>query len=111
MTRQQVGEERIYLLFITEDIRKLKQGRILEAGADAEAIQGACFWLPPHDLLILLSLQNQGPPDQGWSHPQWTGPSPINHQLRNCLPDGSYGGIFSIKIPSSLITLAYDKLA
>ena len=27
--------------------QKLKQGRILEAGADAEAMEGAAYWLVP----------------------------------------------------------------
>jgi hypothetical protein len=33
----------------------LKQGRNLEAGADAEAMEGAAYWLPLHGLFSLLS--------------------------------------------------------
>ena len=35
--------------------QELTQGRNLEAGADAEAMEGAAYWLAPHDLLSLLS--------------------------------------------------------
>ena len=33
--------------------QELKQGRHLEAGADAEAMEGAAYWIAFHDLLIL----------------------------------------------------------
>lgn len=39
--------------------QKLKQGRKLEEGADAEAMEGAACWLAPHGLLSLLSFNNQ----------------------------------------------------
>ena len=56
MTKKKAGEERVYsayiytLLFITKGRQELTQGRNLEAGADAEAMEGcfllACFpWL------------------------------------------------------------------
>ena len=35
--------------------QKLKQGRNLEAGADAEVMEDAAYWLAPHGLLSLLS--------------------------------------------------------
>jgi hypothetical protein len=51
MTKKQVGEERVYsvytstLLFITKrkSRQELTQGRNLEAGADAEAMEGCCL--------------------------------------------------------------------
>jgi hypothetical protein len=48
-------------LYITEG----KQGRKLEAGADAEATEGCCFL--PHTLWLAqpVLLENQGPPAQG----------------------------------------------
>jgi len=35
--------------------QELKQGRNLEAGADAEAMERAAYWLAPHGLFSLLS--------------------------------------------------------
>jgi hypothetical protein len=51
VTKRQVGEERVYsaytctLLFITKGSfgQELKQGRNLEAGADAEAMEECCL--------------------------------------------------------------------
>ena len=40
--------------------QELKQGRNLEAGADAEAVEGAAYWLASHGLLSLLSYRTQG---------------------------------------------------
>jgi hypothetical protein len=34
--------------------QELKQGRNLEAGPDAEAMEGAAYWFAPHGLLSLL---------------------------------------------------------
>jgi hypothetical protein len=42
-----------------EVIQELKQGRNLEAGADAEAMEGAAYWLAPHGLLILFCYRTQ----------------------------------------------------
>jgi hypothetical protein len=39
--------------------QELKHKRNLEAGADAEAMEGAAYWLVPHDLLSLLSYRLQ----------------------------------------------------
>jgi hypothetical protein len=36
-----------------------KQGRNLESGADAEAMEGAAYWLDPHLLLNLLFYRTQ----------------------------------------------------
>ena len=53
--------------------QELKQGRNLEAGAEAEAMEGATHWLAPHGLLRQLSYRTQVQ-----LHSQWAGPSPIN---------------------------------
>jgi hypothetical protein len=64
------------------------------------------YWLAPHGSLILIPNSTPGPPAQGWRHPRW-GPQ---QSLRKCslgLPIVQcYGGIFSIEVPSSQITLA-----
>jgi hypothetical protein len=39
--------------------QELKQDRNLEAEADAEAMEGAAYWLTPHDLFSLLSYRTQ----------------------------------------------------
>jgi hypothetical protein len=59
--------------------QKLTQGRNLEAGADAEAMKVCCLldcfpWLAQPAF-----LQNPEPPAQGWHHPQWAGPSLLDH--------------------------------
>lgn len=61
----------------------LKQGSILEEGPDAEATEGNCllgcsFWDAQHAL-----LWNAGPPAQERGHSPWTGPSPLDHLMRN----------------------------
>ena len=38
---------------------ELRQGRNLEAGADAEALEGAAYWLASPGLLSLLSYRTQ----------------------------------------------------
>ena len=54
--------------------QQLKQGSVLESGADAdaEAAEGCCF---------------PEPPVPGWHCPQWAGPSPINHEENAFLLD------------------------
>jgi hypothetical protein len=54
MTEEQVGEERVYsaytstFLFITKKSGwELTQGRNLEAGANAEAMESAAYWMLP----------------------------------------------------------------
>jgi hypothetical protein len=65
MTKKQPGEERVYLplrftsLFNHLSNSELKQSRNLEAGADAEAMEGAAYCLTPHGLLSLLSYRTQ----------------------------------------------------
>ena len=57
-----------------------KQGRNLDAGADAEAMEGCCLLAGFPWLAQAAFLANLGPPAQGWYHPQWAGPSsPIDH--------------------------------
>ena len=65
MNEMQVEKERAYLaytstsLFITQgrQDKNSKQGRTLEAGADAEAMEGGVYWLASHCLLSLLSYK------------------------------------------------------
>ena len=56
--------------------QELKQGRNLEAGVDAEAMEGCCLVACSSWLSQSAFLQNPGPPAQGL---QCVGPSPINH--------------------------------
>ena len=65
-TKKQVGEERVYsaytstLLFITKEVGTgTHTGQ--EAGADAEAMEGAAYWLASPGLLSLLSYRTQDP--------------------------------------------------
>ena len=67
MTKKQTGEERVYLVYISISLRvikeagtgqKLKQGRNLEAGTDAEAMEGSCLSASP-DLHSLFSCRTQ----------------------------------------------------
>jgi hypothetical protein len=60
MTRKQVMEEKVHsaytsaLLFITKGSQVgTHTGRNLEAGADAEAMEGAAYWLASPGLLSL----------------------------------------------------------
>ena len=55
--------------------QELKQGGNLEAGADAEAMEGAAYWLAPHSLLSLLSYNRTYGESQG-------------HELRDCPKQG-----------------------
>ena len=49
--------------------QELKQGRSLESGADAEAMEGAAYWLVPCDLLSLISYSTQNnQPKDGTTH-------------------------------------------
>jgi hypothetical protein len=53
-----------------------KQGRILEAGADAEAAEGAASWLTPHGLLSLLFYRTQDHKPRDDSTHSGLGPPP-----------------------------------
>lgn len=64
--------------------QKIQQGRNLEAGTDAEAMDGVLLG----GLLLMACsvcfLWNPGPPTQRWPQLQWTGPFSFNHWLRKC---------------------------
>ena len=62
--------------------QELKQGRNPEAGADAEAMEGCCLLACSFLLTQPAFLWYSGAPAQGITHPQWDGPSTINHRLR-----------------------------
>ena len=56
--------------------QELTQGRNMEAGADAEAMEGAAYWLASPGLLSLLFLielrttsPGMTPPTMGWALP------------------------------------------
>jgi hypothetical protein len=46
----------------------MQKGSIPKAGAAAEAMEGAAFWVASHGLISLLSYL--GHPAQEWPHPQ-----------------------------------------
>jgi hypothetical protein len=52
--------------------RKLTQGRNLEAGADAEAMEGAAYWM-----LSLPSYRTQDPKSRDGSTHNGLGPPPL----------------------------------
>jgi hypothetical protein len=66
MTKKQVGEERkdLFCLHLPHCCSSPKEVRTgtqagQEAGADAEAIEGAAYWLASPGLLSLLSYRTQ----------------------------------------------------
>ena len=68
------------------------QGRNLEAGADAEAMEGAAYWLAPHGLLSLLSYRTQvNQPRDGSTHSGLGLPLSIIKDIPSCLV---YSSIF-----------------
>ena len=82
MTKKQPGEERVYLplrftsLFNHLSNSELKQSRNLEAGADAEAMEGAAYWLAPHSLLSIPSYRTQDHQARGGTAHNGLSPSP-----------------------------------
>lgn len=79
----------------------------------------AAYWLVPMALLSLLFffflVSFLKPIVQGYLHSQLTGPFPSitsqEYTLQTCLPTAwFYGGIFSVEVPSSQMTLACLKL-
>lgn len=58
MIKKQAGEERVDLActsalhFVTEELEQGQDG-ILEAGAEAQTMEGAACWRAPHGLLSL----------------------------------------------------------
>ena len=60
--------------------QELKQGRNLEAGADAEAMEGAAYWLPSPGLFSLLSYRTQDyQPMDGTTHNGLDPPPYLDH--------------------------------
>jgi hypothetical protein len=58
----------------------------LEAGADAEAMEG-CYLLACFPWLVQLAfLQNSVLPAWGWYHPQWAAPTPHPQSLIKKMP-------------------------
>ena len=58
--------------YITEE----SQGRNLEAGADAEAMEEHCLLACSSWLAQPVFLYHPGPPFEGWHHPPWLGSPP-----------------------------------
>ena len=77
------GFIRVTLLYRYSTLKEIRTGtqkdRNLEAGADAEAMKGAAYWLAPRGLLSQLSYSVQNYLAQVWLYPQWAGTSHINH--------------------------------
>lgn len=82
------------------------KGRSLEAGAEAEGIEGAAYWFAP--LAGSAFSYIPGPPAQRWHCPRWPGPPYIHHQSRNC-PKACLWVVL-IEVPSSPVTPAFVKL-
>jgi hypothetical protein len=81
MTKKQVGEFSLHFHIAVHHQRKsglkLTQSRNLEAaGADAEAMEGAAYWIASSGLFSLLSYRTQ---DHQPREPQWAGPFPLGH--------------------------------
>ena len=80
--------------------------REVRVGAEAGVMEEHCFWLALHALLSLLSYTTQDYLYRVWSCIQWAGSIHTNQQPREChsVAQGqSYGGMFSIKVLSSLL--------
>lgn len=86
--------------------QELKQGRKMERGTEAEAVEG-CYFLAC-SLPQLVLVYHPGPPAIAWPRPQWAGPFHTNHHSKKM--SFLTGGIFSIDVPSSQVTLACIKL-
>ena len=85
-------------------IGTIKQGRILEAGADAEAMEWCCLLACYIWLAQPAFLKSPGPSVQEWYNPQWTGSSPITNEEIALQPD-LMEAFFSIGVPSSQMTI------
>ena len=59
MTKISLGEEKVYLIF---HLMMGSQGKNLEAGADAEAMEGRCLLACPPRLAQLFFLYHPGLP-------------------------------------------------
>lgn len=95
-----------------QSIIRKSQDSNREAGTDAGALE-ECFLLAC-SFMTFSARFLIGPSLQGRYHPQWTGTSHINHQLRICtksFPTGLiYGSIFLRENPSSQMIIACVKL-
>ena len=71
----------------------------MKAGADAEAMEDAAYWLASHGLLSLLSygIQDQQPRD-GTTH-NWAGPSSTDHYLKNALQPSLMEAFSQLRLP------------
>jgi hypothetical protein len=84
MTKSKLDRKRVYLsssLVIMEGSQnRNSNGSILEAGADAEAMEGAAYWLAPYGLAEpRTTSQAMVPSIMGWALPlYWAGPSHLN---------------------------------
>jgi hypothetical protein len=57
------------------------QGRNLQAGAEAEAMEGCCLLACSPWLAQGIFIYSPGLLAQGWHHPHWAGPFHINIQV------------------------------
>jgi hypothetical protein len=103
--QKQVVEESVYLAYTStslKDIRtseqELQQGRNLEAGADAEVMEGAASWLAVMPLHSLPSYRTEAP--QARDSPPTMGWKLFCQSLIKKMPtDQSKGGVFLIEVP------------
>ena len=80
MTKKQVGEEMVYSAYTSRSGsisgsqgRSSNRAGTFEAGADAEAMEGAANWLASQ-----ASLLSDRTPSPGVAYSQWTGTSAID---------------------------------
>jgi hypothetical protein len=101
MTKKQVREEgasfSLHFHVTVHHQRKsgqeLTQDRNLEAGADAEAMEGCCL-LACFSWLAQLAYKIQDHQSRDGTTHNGLGPPLLDHQLRKLLTAGSHGGIF-----------------
>ena len=83
-------------------------------GADAEAVEGAAYWLAPHGLFGQLSYRTQDhQPGDGATHCGLNLPTSIINQenaQQACLQPSLMRQCFLVGAPSSQMTLAWIKL-
>lgn len=90
------------------------RSRSLEAGTEAEDRKESAYWLVLYGLLSLLSHTTRaGLPRGGTTHSDLSlPPSHLNHTVKKMPPTDMsmgqlVGGVFSVEVPSYLMTLAY----
>lgn len=90
------------------------QGRTLDTGTEAEAVEGGCLLACSLRFVQPVFLPHPGLPAQGWHCSQRVGLSHVNHRSRKyitILPSSqSCGIIYSTEVPSSKMTLTHIKL-